>query len=397
VRSRSTEVPTSTLEDERRGLAPRKVIQYLVDEWRGLAARRPIQLWTAFSNAQSARSGTGPARGCATHRRPSARRSRLEAPSAASERRFALLLAASGLAKPPRIFRGLFGTTPSVYRRFSAWSSSAPASSPSPSCASRRRRMLGSARRADPGRRPFPDSVASDDEADVIEALGDEIATLAAHIHAATHRLLVLLAEFDRRGGWELEGHHSCATGRFRTASTSAQPGRRCAPRAAVLDLPRTGAAMARGELSFSQVRALTRVATADNEGDLLELARGAPRRSWSVWSGDGSAGAAGTRRRANGASREPHVLGLPDDDGMYVVRGKLPPEVGALLMRAVRRPPTSHRTRRGERLAGGSPSSDTHRAAPSGAPTLWRCWRARWAAGFGGRVGVGRPAARAR
>jgi hypothetical protein len=36
---------------------------------------------------------------------------------------------------------------------------------------------------------------------DAIEELGDEIATLAAHIHAATQRLLALIAEFDRRGG----------------------------------------------------------------------------------------------------------------------------------------------------------------------------------------------------
>jgi hypothetical protein len=46
---------------------------------------------------------------------------------------------------------------------------------------------------------------------DTIEELGDEIATLAAHIHAATQRLLTLIAEFDRRGGWELDGHRSCA------------------------------------------------------------------------------------------------------------------------------------------------------------------------------------------
>ncbi|HUP53573.1 MAG TPA: hypothetical protein VM198_13915, partial [Longimicrobiales bacterium] len=49
------------------------------------------------------------------------------------------------------------------------------------------------------------------EDADALEELGDEIATLAAHIHAATHRLLVLIADFDRRGGWELDGHRSCA------------------------------------------------------------------------------------------------------------------------------------------------------------------------------------------
>ena len=39
-----------------------------------------------------------------------------------------------------------------------------------------------------------------------LERLGDEIAELAAHIHAATYRLLVLIREFDQREG----GDASC-------------------------------------------------------------------------------------------------------------------------------------------------------------------------------------------
>ena len=46
---------------------------------------------------------------------------------------------------------------------------------------------------------------------DALEALGDEIATLAAHLHAATQRLLTLIARFDRLGGWERDGFRSCA------------------------------------------------------------------------------------------------------------------------------------------------------------------------------------------
>ena len=45
------------------------------------------------------------------------------------------------------------------------------------------------------------------DELDVVSDLADEIATLAANIHAATYRLLTLIAEFDRLQGWEPEGH----------------------------------------------------------------------------------------------------------------------------------------------------------------------------------------------
>jgi len=39
--------------------------------------------------------------------------------------------------------------------------------------------------------------------------------------------------------------------------------------------LPLTSTAMAKGELSFSQVRALSRVATPDDKDDLMELACG--------------------------------------------------------------------------------------------------------------------------
>ncbi|MGB5676126.1 MAG: HNH endonuclease, partial [Gemmatimonadota bacterium] len=44
-----------------------------------------------------------------------------------------------------------------------------------------------------------------------IEALEEEIVFLAAHIHAAEHRFLTLVAEYDRLRGWEVGGHRSCA------------------------------------------------------------------------------------------------------------------------------------------------------------------------------------------
>ena len=44
-----------------------------------------------------------------------------------------------------------------------------------------------------------------------IDQLANEICTLAGHINAANHRLLVLIAEFDRRKGWSASGAQSCA------------------------------------------------------------------------------------------------------------------------------------------------------------------------------------------
>ena len=52
---------------------------------------------------------------------------------------------------------------------------------------------------------------AANANADVVLELGDEIATLAAHLHAATYRLLTLIADFDRLRGWRPGGHRSCA------------------------------------------------------------------------------------------------------------------------------------------------------------------------------------------
>jgi len=97
------------------------------------------------------------------------------------------------------------------------------------------------------------------DDPDLLESLGDEIATLAAHIHAATHRLLVLLAEFDSRRGWERDGHRTCAHWlAFRTGIDVGAAREKVRAARALTALPAVGAAMARGELSFSQVRALT-------------------------------------------------------------------------------------------------------------------------------------------
>ncbi|HEU4368823.1 MAG TPA: hypothetical protein VFV05_11435, partial [Methylomirabilota bacterium] len=43
-----------------------------------------------------------------------------------------------------------------------------------------------------------------------VDRLGNEIAELAAHLDAATARLLDLIREFDARGGWN-NGFRSCA------------------------------------------------------------------------------------------------------------------------------------------------------------------------------------------
>ncbi len=173
---------------------------------------------------------------------------------------------------------------------------------------------------------------------DRIESLGDEIATLFAHMHAADRRALVLIAEFDQIRGWERSGHRDCARWlAFRTGIDTGAAREKVRAARALAELPAISAAMARGELSFSKVRALTRIADAENEEELLELTQGATAaqverlvRGWKQGSREDEA----DRERRQHDARMFSIF--PDEKGMYVVRGRLTPESAALFMRAL-------------------------------------------------------------
>jgi len=188
---------------------------------------------------------------------------------------------------------------------------------------------------------PAPEPASSPEplsETDRIEALEEEIVFLAAHLHAGEHRFLTLVAEYDRLRGWEVGGHRSCAHWlAFRTGYSLGAARERVRAARALADLPETSASMSRGELSFCAVRALTRVATPENEADLLDLARGATTaqlermvRGFKLGSRQDEA----DREKERFESRSFSIF--PDEEGMYEVKGKLTPEIGALLMRAV-------------------------------------------------------------
>ncbi len=176
------------------------------------------------------------------------------------------------------------------------------------------------------------------DDPDALEALGDRIALLFAHVHAAEYRLLVMIEEFDRRKGWEPGGHRSCAAWlSFRTGIDLGAARERVRAARALVALPATSAAMARGELSFAKVRAVTRVASPESEAELVAFARAATvaetERFVRTWrKGDRADEAALERDR----HRSRRLVVRPDGEGMYEVRGRLDPEVGALLMRAL-------------------------------------------------------------
>jgi Domain of unknown function (DUF222) len=121
-----------------------------------------------------------------------------------------------------------------------------------------------------------------------LDRLGDEIADLSAHLDAATARLLDLIREFDARGGWN-NGFTSCAAWlSWRVGLDAGAARERVRVAHALGSLPRLAEALARGELSYSKVRALTRVATPESEERLLSADGLAPRRTSSASCGAG-------------------------------------------------------------------------------------------------------------
>ena len=178
---------------------------------------------------------------------------------------------------------------------------------------------------------------ATSDATRQIEQLGDTIADLAARIHAATYELLVLIRDFDARAGWN-NGFQSCAHWlNWRTGIDLGAAREKVRVARALADLPLLSAAMQRGELAYAKVRAVTRVATPANEAQLLDVARCGTAahverliRAWRRV--DRTAAAQETERRH--LHRELHTW--VDDDGMLVIRGRLTPEVGAVVQRAL-------------------------------------------------------------
>jgi len=168
-----------------------------------------------------------------------------------------------------------------------------------------------------------------------LELIEREIEHLAARLNADSARWLALVGEFDRRCGWRDSGCRSTSewvAWRCGLSPRSAREQVRVAR--ALPELPLIRTEFEDGRLSYSKVRALTRVAEAEAENDLVELARHATaaqlermiRAARRVSAADAAAQA-----------RESFVRWRWDDeDGCLHLHAKLPPDEGALLLRAL-------------------------------------------------------------
>lgn len=170
-----------------------------------------------------------------------------------------------------------------------------------------------------------------------VEQFGDAIAELSACIQAATYELLVLIRQFEASAGWN-NGFLSVAHWlNWRTGLDLGAAREKVRVASALTTLPLLSAAMQRGQLSYSNVRALTRAATAENERSLLDFARCGTvahvERLVRAWRRvDRVVEAKDEKRRHETRELRTWV----DDDGMVVVRGRLSPEVGAVVVQAL-------------------------------------------------------------
>jgi hypothetical protein len=170
------------------------------------------------------------------------------------------------------------------------------------------------------------------------EWLEAEVRTLAGHIAAATCRWLLMIGELDRRGAWEswecrsmahwLTWHCSVS---MRTASDHVRVAR------ALEHLPIIRATFARGELSYSKVRALTRAATPETESDLVEMAL----QMTGAQLDQVVAGYCGVEQQVNLDRAETQlarrgVFVEHQDDGSVSIRISAPPEIASLLLDAL-------------------------------------------------------------
>jgi hypothetical protein len=170
-----------------------------------------------------------------------------------------------------------------------------------------------------------------------LAALEDRITTLWGHLSAATCEFLLLLAEFDREKGWQ---YHGLANGvqwlnwRCGIGPVAAREKLRVAR--ALEGLAKITAAFRSGEISYSKVRAMTRVATPENEDVLLNTALYGTaqhverlvryyRRVQRI-----------EEARLAETVYQARSLDYGYEDECFVIRGRLPREVGALLQKAI-------------------------------------------------------------
>jgi len=185
----------------------------------------------------------------------------------------------------------------------------------------------------------------------------DELAALSAHLSAATARWLELAWELRVEGDIDDPERYLA----FRCGITVREAREYLRVAEALQELPATRAAFSVGELTYSKVRALTRVATPSSEESLLELAG-------ALTASQLERALRAFHRLAVADARRAHELEyvsyyFDDDGGSLYLRARLPAEDGTLLVKALEAARERVQQRRREERAGAAAGDETSAA----------------------------------
>ena len=170
------------------------------------------------------------------------------------------------------------------------------------------------------------------------EKVGAEITELCGCLYAATYRLLVLIRQFDEEKLWGLPGLCSCAHWlNFKCGIGMNAAREKVRVANALPKLQKISEAFSKGELSYSKVRAMTRVANEDNEDFLMMIARhGSAHHVESMVAKYRRAVRLQDTELANKQYAERSAHYYFDDDGTFVMNARFPAEQGALILKAL-------------------------------------------------------------
>ena len=179
----------------------------------------------------------------------------------------------------------------------------------------------------------------------LLQRRDEELAALSAHLSALTARWLELAGQLCEDGEVDDPGRYLA----FRCGITVREARESLRVAEELRELPVIRAAFERGELTYAKVRALTRVATAESEESLLELAG-------VLTASQLERALRAFQRIATEDARRTHELEYVsyhfDEDGSLFLRARLPAEDGTLLVKALEaaRERVYERRRRAER-----------------------------------------------
>jgi hypothetical protein len=169
-----------------------------------------------------------------------------------------------------------------------------------------------------------------------IDDLGEKIAGAAAALDRGEHALLTAIRQFDELDGWHYQGALSLGMWlSWRIGMSPAVAREKVRVAKALARLPAIDGALEQGQVSYSKVRAMTRVATPENEQTLLELALCSTAaelericRLFRKATSPAEAQEADSRR---------YVSCRETEDGMVVLTARLHPDEAARVMEALR------------------------------------------------------------